>query len=75
MLVWLILAVLAGALTIERVIALLGSASVFPGISVIGIFQVLAPAEAAMLFLVRWWDLKSANAAGAGSSWPRSFRS
>ena len=59
MLVWLILAVVAGALTIERVTALLGSASVFPGISVVGIFEVLAPAEAAVLFFVRWWDLKS----------------
>jgi len=58
-LVWLILAVVAGALTIERVTALLGSASVFPGISVVGIFEVLAPAEAAVLFFVRWWDLKS----------------
>jgi len=58
-LVWLILAVVAGALTIERVTALLGSASVFPGISVVGIFEVLAPTEAAVLFFVRWWDLKS----------------
>jgi hypothetical protein len=55
--VWLVLAVLAGALTIERVTALLGSASVFPGISVVGIFEVLAPAEGAMLFFVRWWEL------------------
>ena len=59
MLVWLVLAVLAGALTLERLNALLGSASVFPGISVVGIIEVLAPAEAAVLFFVRWWDLKS----------------
>ena len=59
MLAWLVLAVLAGALTLERLNALLGSASVFPGISVVGIIEVLAPAEAAVLFFVRWWDLKS----------------
>src|SRR5438093_12262534 len=57
--IWLVLAVLAVALTIERLIALLGSASIFPGISVVGILEGLAPAEAAMLFFVRWWDLRS----------------
>jgi len=57
--IWLVLAVLAVALTIERLIALLGSASIFPGISVVGILEVLAPAEAAMLFFVRWWGLRS----------------
>ena len=59
--VWLVLALLAAALTVERVNALLGSASVFPGISVVGIMEVLAPAEAAMLFFVRWWELRTAR--------------
>ena len=57
--VWFVLALLTGALTIERVTALLASASVFPGISVVGIFEVLAPAEAAVLFFVRWWELRT----------------
>lgn len=59
--IWLVLALLAGALTVERVNALLGSASVFPGISVVGIMEVLVPAEAAMLFFVRWWELRTAR--------------
>jgi len=57
--VWLVVAVLAAALTLERLNALLASASVFPGISVIGIMEVLAPAEAAVLFFVRWWELRT----------------
>jgi hypothetical protein len=57
--VWLVLALFTGALTVERVNALLGSASVFPGISVVGIMEVLAPAETAMLFFVRWWELRT----------------
>jgi hypothetical protein len=56
--IWLVLAVLATALTLERVNALLASASVFPGISVLGIFEVLVPAEAAVLFFARWRDLR-----------------
>jgi len=56
--IWLVLAILATALTLERVNALLASASVFPGISVLGIFEVLVPAEAAGLFFARWWDLR-----------------
>jgi hypothetical protein len=56
---WLVLAVLAMALTLERVNALLVSASVFPGISVLGIFEVLVPAEAALLFFARWRDLRT----------------
>jgi len=46
-------------MTLERLNALLASASVFPGISVVGIMEVLAPAEAAMLFFVRWWELRT----------------
>ena len=57
--IWLVLALLSGALTIERVTAILASASVFPGISVVGIMEVLAPAEAAVLFFVRWWELRT----------------
>jgi len=57
--VWLVLAILAGALTLGGLNALLASASVFPGISVIGIMEVLAPAEAAALFFVRWWELRT----------------
>jgi hypothetical protein len=57
--IWLGLAVLAGALTLERLNAMLASASVFPGISVAGIFQVLVPAEAATLFLLRWRELRT----------------
>jgi hypothetical protein len=56
--IWLVLAILATALTLERVNALLASASVFPGISVLGIFEVLVPAEAAVLFFARWRDLR-----------------
>jgi len=59
--VWLFLALLAGALTLERLNALLASASVFPGISVVGILEVLVPAEAAVLFLVRWLDLRTGH--------------
>ena len=57
--VWFVFAILSGALTVERVNALLASASEFPGISVVGIVEVLAPAEAAMLFFVRWWELRT----------------
>ena len=57
---WLVLGLVAGALTIEQLNELIASASVFPGISVIGIMQVLAPAEAAVLFFVRWWELRTA---------------
>jgi len=57
--VWLVLALLAGALTLGGLNTLLASASVFPGISVIGIMEVLAPAEAAALFFVRWWELRT----------------
>ena len=57
--VWLVLAILASALTLGGLNALLASASVFPGISVIGIMEVLAPAEAAALFFVRWWELRT----------------
>jgi hypothetical protein len=57
--VWLVLALFTSALTVERVNALLGSASVFPGISVVGIMEVLVPAETAMLFFVRWWELRT----------------
>ena len=57
--VWLVLALLTGALTVERLNALLASASVFPGISVVGIMEVLVPAETAMLFFVRWWELRT----------------
>jgi hypothetical protein len=57
--IWLALAVLSGALTLERLSALVASASVFPGISVIGILEVLVPAEAGALFLVRWWELRT----------------
>jgi len=63
--VWLVLALVAGALTIEQLNELIASASVFPGISVVGIMQVLAPAEAAVLFFVRWWDLRT----GARRRW------
>ena len=59
MLVWLVLTLLAGAVTLERLNALLASASVFPGISVVGIIEVLAPAEAAVLFLVRWSEVRT----------------
>jgi len=63
--VWLVLALVGGALTIEQLNELIASASVFPGISVVGIMQVLAPAEAAVLFFVRWWDLRT----GARRRW------
>jgi hypothetical protein len=63
---WLVLAVLATALTLERVNALMASASVFPGISVLGIFEVLVPAEAAVLFFARWRDLRKGTRRGWG---------
>lgn len=64
--IWLFLAVLAAALTVERLNALLASAGVFPGISVLGILELLLPAEAAALFFVRWWDLRTGSRRGWG---------
>jgi hypothetical protein len=57
--IWLVLAVLAGTATIERLGAMLGSASVFPGISVLGIIEVLVPAEATGLFVLHWQELRT----------------
>jgi hypothetical protein len=59
--IWLILAILAGVLTLERLNALLGSAAVFPGISVLGIVEVLLPAEATLVFFIRWQDARSGH--------------
>jgi hypothetical protein len=56
--IWLIAAVFAGALTVERLNAMLGSATTFPGISVVGIVEVLLPAEATGLLLIRWQDAR-----------------
>ena len=57
--VWLVLAALAGAGTVERLVALIASASRFPGISLLGIAEVLLPAGAAALFALRWRDLRT----------------
>jgi hypothetical protein len=57
--VWLVLGVLAGIVTVERLGAMLASASKFPGISVVGIAEVLIPGEAMVFFLLRWWELRS----------------
>lgn len=62
---WLVLASVAGAGTVERLVALIGSAGRFPGISVLGIAEVLLPAAAAALFAVRWRD----RSTGARRSW------
>src|SRR5437868_11243670 len=59
--IWLVLAGLSAALAIERLNALLASASVFPGISVLGILEVLLPAEAAVLCFIRWQDSRSST--------------
>jgi hypothetical protein len=63
--VWPLLAVLAGVVTVERLGAMLASASKFPGISVLGIAELLIPGEATALFLWRWWELRS----GARRRW------
>jgi hypothetical protein len=60
--IWLVLAVLAGAWTVERLSALPTSGPGLPfasNISVLGILEVLLPAEAAALFSFRWWELRS----------------
>jgi hypothetical protein len=59
--VWLVLALIAAALAIERMVALLISAREFPGISVLGIVEVLFPIELSVLSLIRWRDLRVAE--------------
>jgi len=63
--IWLVLAALAALLTLAQLNALIASASVFPGMSVLGILEVLLPAEAAALFLLRWNELRT----GARRRW------
>jgi hypothetical protein len=58
--------VLAGLVTVERLGAMLASASRFPGISVVGIAEALIPGEAMAFLLLRWWDMRS----GGRRRWP-----
>jgi asparagine N-glycosylation enzyme membrane subunit Stt3 len=52
--VWLALAALGSVATLWQLDRLLASSSTFPGISVLGIAQVLVPAEATLLAWLRW---------------------